>query len=41
MPDKVVGKMNMQRFIKTYAELGLTIEIFDDPDEAMTWLVCC
>ena len=41
MPDKVVGKMNMQRFIKTYVELGLTIEIFDDPDEAMTWLVCC
>lgn len=39
MPDKVAGKLNMQRFMKTYAELGLTIEIFDDPDEAMTWLV--
>ncbi|MCL4249166.1 MAG: STAS/SEC14 domain-containing protein [Anaerolineae bacterium] len=38
MPDKVVGKMNMQRFIDLYAEQGLNIDIFDDADEALKWL---
>ena len=38
MPDKIAGQMNMQRFIDTYAKLGVTIQIFDDPDEALDWL---
>jgi hypothetical protein len=38
MPDKLVGQMNMKRFIDLYAEKGLTIQIFDDADEAMKWL---
>jgi hypothetical protein len=38
MPDKIVGKLNMQRFIEMYSEKGLTIDIFDDPDEALQWL---
>jgi hypothetical protein len=38
MPDKVVGKMNMQRFIDAYSTQGLTIDIFDNPDEALKWL---
>jgi hypothetical protein len=38
MPDKVVGQMNMQRFIEIYAKLGVTIQIFDDSDEALNWL---
>jgi hypothetical protein len=38
MPDKVVGQMNMQRFIEIYAKQGVTVQIFDDPDEALTWL---
>ena len=38
MPDKVVGKMNMQHFIEAYSTQGLTIDIFDDPDLALKWL---
>ncbi|MCA9904111.1 MAG: hypothetical protein KC547_09655 [Anaerolineae bacterium] len=38
LPDKVVGKMNMQRYIEMNAELGVTIDIFDDADEALQWL---
>jgi hypothetical protein len=38
MPDKVAGKMNMQRFIDAYSTQGLTIDIFDEPDEALKWL---
>lgn len=38
MPDKIVGKMNMQRFIDAYSTQGLTINIFDDADEALKWL---
>jgi len=38
MPDKAVGQLNMKRFIDIYAEKGLTIQIFDDPDEALKWL---
>jgi hypothetical protein len=38
MPDKVVGQMNMQRFIDLYATKGVTIQIFDDSDEALNWL---
>jgi len=38
MPDKVVGKMNMKRFIDAYAPQGLTIDIFDNPEAALTWL---
>jgi hypothetical protein len=39
MPEKVVGQMNMRRWIATYAEKGVTAQAFTDPDEAMTWLV--
>lgn len=38
MPDKVVGQMNMQRFIDSYAKQGLTIQLFEDADEALMWL---
>ncbi len=38
MPDKVVGKMNMKHFIEAYSAQGLTIDIFDDADEALKWL---
>jgi hypothetical protein len=38
MPDKVVGQMNMQRFIEIYAKQGVAVQIFDDPDEALKWL---
>ncbi len=38
MPDKIVGKINMQRFIDLYATLGVDVQIFDDADEALKWL---
>lgn len=38
MPDKIVGKLNMQRFIEDYAKKGVTIDIFGDPEEALKWL---
>ena len=38
LPEKVVGQMNMQRFIQPYSEQGLTVQVFKDPEEAMKWL---
>jgi hypothetical protein len=38
MPEKVIGQMNMKRWIATYAEKGVTVQAFTDPDEAMKWL---
>jgi hypothetical protein len=38
MPEKVLGQMNMKRWIDTYAAQGVTVQAFTDPDEAMTWL---
>ena len=38
MPDKVVGQLNMNRFMKRYIENGLTIKVFEDTDEALKWL---
>ncbi|MBZ0307623.1 MAG: STAS/SEC14 domain-containing protein [Anaerolineae bacterium] len=38
MPDKVAGQMNMNRLMKENIEMGLTIQVFDDADEALKWL---
>jgi hypothetical protein len=38
MPEKVVGQMNMRRWIEEYAKQGVTAMAFTDPDEAMAWL---
>jgi hypothetical protein len=38
MPEKVIGQMNMKRWIATYSEQGVTAMAFSDPVEAMTWL---
>jgi hypothetical protein len=38
MPEKVIGQMNMQRFMKIYSEQGVSVRVFSDPDEAMQWL---
>jgi hypothetical protein len=38
LPEKVVGQMVMKRIIKEYADTGVTVEIFSDPDKAMKWL---
>jgi hypothetical protein len=38
MPEKVLGQMNMKRWIETYAAQGVTVQAFTDPDEALIWL---
>ncbi|MBN2316531.1 MAG: hypothetical protein JXM79_21565 [Sedimentisphaerales bacterium] len=38
MPEQAIGKMNMNRFIKTYSDQGLTAQVFSDPDDALAWL---
>jgi hypothetical protein len=38
MPEKVVGQMNMKRFIASYSEQGLTVQVFSDPEVALKWL---
>jgi hypothetical protein len=38
MPDAALGRINMKRFVNRYADLGVTVRIFDDPDEALVWL---
>jgi hypothetical protein len=38
MPEKVVGQMNMRRWIQTYADQGITARAFSDPGEALRWL---
>lgn len=41
LPDKAVGKLQMNRFVKEYRTRGVTVEIFDDVDEALQWLEKC
>jgi hypothetical protein len=37
-PEKVIGQINLARFVKKYAELGINARMFGDPDEALKWL---
>jgi hypothetical protein len=37
-PQKVVGQMNVARFVKLYSDLGITAQIFTDVPPAMAWL---
>jgi len=38
LPEKVIGQMNMQHFIETNSKMGVTVQIFSDPDKARLWL---
>jgi hypothetical protein len=38
LPEKILGQMSMKRIIEEYANTGVTVKIFGDPDEAMRWL---
>lgn len=38
MPERVVGQMNMRRWIEMYAQLGINAHPFHDPVEALGWL---
>jgi hypothetical protein len=39
LPEKVLGQMNMKRWIETYAKQGITARAFSEPDEALKWLI--
>ena len=38
MPEKVLGQMNMKRWIAAYAARGVMVRPFTDPGEALAWL---
>ncbi|NUQ79088.1 MAG: hypothetical protein HUU21_36665, partial [Polyangiaceae bacterium] len=38
MPTKVIGQMHLRRWIKKYADRGVTVHPFSTPDEAYAWL---
>jgi hypothetical protein len=38
-PEKISGQMNMKRHASTTNSAGVTVSVFNDLDEAMTWLV--
>jgi hypothetical protein len=41
LPEKVLGQMNMKRWIEIYAAEGIEAQAFMDPDEALAWLRSC
>lgn len=38
MPKKLIGQLNMQQFVEMYSEMGIEVQMFSDPDEALAWL---
>ncbi|MCB0210515.1 MAG: hypothetical protein KDJ52_14350 [Anaerolineae bacterium] len=38
LPEKVIGQMSMKRLASRYAQKGLTVEVFSDPQKAMAWI---
>ncbi len=38
LPDKVLGQMNMKRWMETYTQRGVAAQAFADPETAMAWL---
>ena len=39
MPDSMAGKLTMRSIIEYYKERNVTVEIFDDVDLALKWLM--
>jgi hypothetical protein len=38
LPEKVLGQMNMRRWIETYSKLGVLAQVFDDTEAGRIWL---
>ncbi len=38
LPQKIVGQLNMNRHGKFFADQGLTVNYFTDPEAALRWL---
>lgn len=39
LPKAVLGSMRMEKLAEKYSKLGVTVQSFEDLDEAMKWLV--
>lgn len=39
VPESVMGRMNMMQFIESFANRGVMVRVFTDPDKAMDWLI--
>ena len=38
LPEKLIGQMNMRSLVNRYSNLGVNVQLFSDPDAALTWL---
>jgi hypothetical protein len=38
MPEKVIGQINMKKFIEDYKNLGIDVNVFSKPEDALKWL---
>lgn len=38
LPNDLLHTANMQKLAQVYASHGVTVQVFDDPDEAFRWL---
>jgi hypothetical protein len=38
LPVSVTGQMSLKQLVDEFSEIGIIVKVFDDPDEAMTWL---
>lgn len=39
VPESVAGRMNMIQFVESFANRGVMVRVFTDPDVAMEWLI--
>lgn len=37
-PVAIVGQMNLKRFTETYAQMGIDVRVFSEPEPALAWL---
>jgi hypothetical protein len=38
LPDRKIGQINLNMFMREYITRGLEVRVFEDPDEALRWL---
>lgn len=38
LPEKVIGQMSIKKIAEHYKSLGVNVNAFSDPNQAMTWL---
>jgi hypothetical protein len=38
LPEKVVGQLSMKKLIDRYKQMGVSVNVFSDPNLAMSWL---